>query len=695
MSGRPLHLPAGMFSNYFLTQLTPNIPPTGRLKYFQPVWQRITQDPWVLQVIQGYQLELLSTPTQHLQLTFPRLTRVDQKVLDQEVQELLDKQAVHQISASDTAGFISSLFVVPKKDGGNRPVVNLKPLNQFLVYEHFKMEGIHMLRDLLRQGDYLVKIDLKDAYLTVPIWKGHQKYLRFLWKETLLEFACLPFGLATAPRVFTKLMKPVVAMLRQRGVRLIIYLDDMLIMAESTSLALHHAASALNLLESLGFVVNYHKSQLIPSQQIEFLGFLVDSVTLSLQLPGEKLRKIRKRCQQLLNVGETSIRELSKFLGLLTSSIQAVFPAPLHYRHLQRLKNLSLNTLQSYDAIIPLDSLAKEELVWWRDHLQAWNGKALFQRSVDLVIETDASRKGWGAYCEGVSTGGAWCSNEQRLHINSLELLAGSFAIKTFCKNRVVAHVKLLMDNVSAVAYINKMGGTHSQTLANLAIDLWNWCLDHKIQVSAEHLPGVLNLRADRESRVTTDSSDWKLNPAFFEILVQKWGPLQVDLFASRLTFQLPQFVSWKPDPHAIATDAFLMNWGDIRGYAFPPFALIGRCLQQVMTQNVDHLVLVAPVWPAQPWYPVLLHLAVDKPLLLPVTPELLMKDSQAHPLTNLQLAGWVLSASAIKHQVFRQKLETFCWQHGEETPPVPTLVPGTNGLAGVVNDKLIPFQLP
>ena len=120
-----------------------------------------------------------------------------------------------------------------------------------------------MLRDLLRQGDYLVKIDLKDAYLTVPIWKGHQKYLRFLWKETLLKFACLPFGLATAPRVFTKLMKPVVAMLRQRGVRLIIYLDDMLIMAESASLALHHAASALNLLESLGFVVNYHKSQLI------------------------------------------------------------------------------------------------------------------------------------------------------------------------------------------------------------------------------------------------------------------------------------------------------------------------------------------------------------------------------------------------------------------------------------------------
>ena len=231
------------------------------------------------------------------------------------------------------------------------------------------------------------------------------------------------------------------------------------------------------------------------------------------------------------------------------------------------------------------------------------------------------------------------------------------------------------------------MGSTHSKTLAKLAIDLWNWCLDHKIHMSAAHLRGVLNLRADKESRVVTDPSDWKLNPAFFKILVQKW--------ASRLTFQLPHFVSWKSDPQVIAIDAFLMNWRDFRGYAFPPFALVRRCLQQVMAQNVDHLGLVAPVWPAQPWYSVLLHLAVDKPLLFPVGPELLMKDNHEHPLTNLQLAGWVPSASVVKHQVFREKLETFCWPQGEETPPVHTLVPETNGLAGVVNDKLIPFQFP
>ena len=149
-------------------------------------------------------------------------------------------------------GFVSSIFLVPQKGGGQRPVVNLLPLNQFIPCEHFKMEGIHMLKDLLRKGDFMVKIDLKDAYYTVPVCQNHQKFLRFVWKETMYEFSCLPFGLASAPRVFTKLMKPVVGLLRQLGTRLIVYLDYMLITAQSRDIALQHASMALDLLQGLG-----------------------------------------------------------------------------------------------------------------------------------------------------------------------------------------------------------------------------------------------------------------------------------------------------------------------------------------------------------------------------------------------------------------------------------------------------------
>ena len=320
MTQRPNHLPTGMLYNLLSFS---NHPIAGCLKFFPPAWLQITRDPWVLQVAQSYQIQFICNPVQEHLPVMGYTSQENQLLIDQEVQELLAKQAVHYVPTSrqNELGFISSLFIVPKKGGGHRPVINLRPLNSFIPYEHFKMESIHMLKDLLRKDDYLVKVDLKDAYLTVPIWEKHQKYLRFLWRDSLLEFACLPFGLASAPRVFTKLLKPVLSVLRQRGIRLIAYLDDFLIMAESKQLALQHAATTLNILEGLGFVINYQKSLLIPSQQIEFLGYMVNSVSMSLSLPKDKLKKVQNHCQKLLDNPVTTVRELSKVLGLLSSSI--------------------------------------------------------------------------------------------------------------------------------------------------------------------------------------------------------------------------------------------------------------------------------------------------------------------------------------------------------------------------------------
>ena len=95
---------------------------------------------------------------------------------------------------------------------------------------------------------------------------------------------------------------------------------------------------------------------------------------------------------------------------------------------------------------------------------------------------------------------------------------------------------------------------------------------------------------------------------------------LVIHLFALLLTFQIPQFVSWRPEPLATFTDDFSLNWKDLLGYTFPLFALIRRCLRQIVAQEVSHLVLVTLVWPTQLWYPLLLDLCVDLPLLLPVT---------------------------------------------------------------------------
>ena len=148
-------------------------------------------------------------------------------------------------------GFHSNIFLVPKKSGELRPVINLKALNQFVHPEYFKMEGIHTLRDLLWPGDWLAKIDLKNAYLAIPIHQTHRDYLRFHALGMTYHFTCLPFGLSSASWVFTKTLKPALALLRAIGVRLIVYIDDILILADSKELLLNHLEGLCYLLECL------------------------------------------------------------------------------------------------------------------------------------------------------------------------------------------------------------------------------------------------------------------------------------------------------------------------------------------------------------------------------------------------------------------------------------------------------------
>ena len=144
-------------------------------------WRDLTSDPWILQVVQGHSLEFQWTPPDRPAPPSAVLTREQTEALSKEVQALVEKKAVHQISAS--SGFFSPIFIVPKKEGGWHPVVNLRSLNKYLRIVHFKMESIASLKDILQRGDYMGRLDLKDAYLSVLIVVNCWKYLRFRWEE--------------------------------------------------------------------------------------------------------------------------------------------------------------------------------------------------------------------------------------------------------------------------------------------------------------------------------------------------------------------------------------------------------------------------------------------------------------------------------------------------------------------------------
>ncbi len=668
----------------------------GRLKYFAANWENLVSDNWIVDSIShGISLDFLSRPVQHSLSSTVAMSLEMRAVCDQEVADLLFKEAIREVT-DGSDGFVSSLFVIPKKSGGFRPIVNLKGLNRFVRYEHFKMEGLQTVKALVRKGDWMVKLDLKDAYLTLPIHPAHQKFLRFAWKNRIYQFSCLPFGLGSAPRLFTKILKAVVAFFRERGLRVIIYLDDLLFLNEDREKLQAELKFAIFVLEALGFLINWAKSVISPSQSLEYLGVVVDSLVLNFSLPLDKVSKIKSLCSKASVIPKVPLRDLASILGNLAWAIYSVPFAQAHYRSLQ---NFFIRQSKFHEGdltvLCSLSDQARQDLVWWTSSLDIVNGKRFVSSDPDIIIYSDASLKGWGACSNGVTTRGPWTTADQKRHINELELLGAFYAIQCFARNSSKICIRIFLDNNTAVCYINKHGGTRSESLTVLAKAISDWCEARNNSLEAVYLPGKDNTVADRESRSESDSSDWKLSPNIFAKILACW-PMDIDLFASAWNTQLPVFATWKPQPGCYALDAFSLYWGDRAGYLFPPFSLIAaRCLAKIRREKAL-VVLVCPIWPSQPWFPLLLELACDMPRILPPSPRLLTSPfGAAHPLSgSTMLAAWRLSGDLCLGRACRQRWSTYSWPARARPRTLLTGQPGSTGVIGVWENISIPCRM-
>ena len=371
--------------------------------------------------------------------------------------------------------------------------------------------------------------------------------------------------------------------------------------------------------------------------------------------------------------------------------------SPLYYRYLERTRSLALQMGLTYKSIIEVDQEMEPDLDWWIHQAQLHNARPLQILHWDLTIETDASKVGWGACCNQIKTGGPWTLEEKQKHINFLELLAVFLAIKSFVSDRRQINILLRIDNITAIAFLNWMGGSHSLPLSELAIAIWQWCLEQEITLHTEHLPGSENVRADWESRHVQDSSNWMLHKGVFQQLHNQLGPFTIDLFASRTNAQLPVYCSWRPDPAAFTVDALSLSWKGHLPYLFPPFALITRCIQKIQEEE-SNTVLIAPVWHNQLWYPLILECLSDYPILLPPIPKILTGPvGEDHPMVlegHLPLATWPISGIPLLQKGFQRGLSTSSAAHGGPQLRHPIHQPGGLGIAGALDGVSIPFLL-
>ena len=240
-----------------------------------------------------------------------------------------------------------------------------------------------------------------------------------------------------------------------------------------------------------------------------FLGLSIDSQTMSLSLPEKKILDIQNKCQSLIRNPTTSARAVASLIGTLEAARPAIWQAPLHYRQLQIQLIKSLRASRdNYETLMSLNSNARTELQWWLHNITTVNGSTINPPAPELYIISDASKAGWGACCQNLTAIGRWSPLEAKDRINVLELKAAFLATKTFLKHHSNITVCLRMDNTTAVAHINNKGGTRSPQLVSLTLELWQWCLQKSILITAQHLPGKLNNVADRESREFYDSSE-------------------------------------------------------------------------------------------------------------------------------------------------------------------------------------------
>ena len=208
-------------------------PVGGRLQIFWPNWT-ILEDQFVTEILrQGYTLPIINTPPLTNMPRSCEYAKHQIRHLQENIEILLQKKAIEVVADPDhNPGLYSPIFVIRKKDSGKmRMIHNLALFNERYLSAppHFRMTTLDHLRSEIMPQDWLVSLDIQDAYLHVPIRRAHRKYLRFFFEGSHYQWAVLPFGISTAPWLFTRITASITRFLHLRKIRFDPYRDCQLL----------------------------------------------------------------------------------------------------------------------------------------------------------------------------------------------------------------------------------------------------------------------------------------------------------------------------------------------------------------------------------------------------------------------------------------------------------------------------------
>jgi ribonuclease HI len=519
------------------------------------------------------------------------------KLLVEEIQE-----GVVVPVADNYVAHWNSTFLVPKRDGSFRKVLNCRRINALMEHTHFKMEDCRTVTELLMKGDYATSIDIRSAYNHVTVHSSLKPYLGFKFDGRSYVYKAMPFGLKNAPRVFTKIVRVMMWEIRRRWkIRSVCYLDDLLFLHQDPQELARITNEIVDWMDELGWTIHPEKSALVPSEVFPFLGWEWDSQQMTVRLAVDKQMGLRSLVTDWLHKMRKGkwvpVREVAGLIGSLNATRLQFPEASLHLVKLNRWK-CAMVAQAGWETRGSTTYMISGDLQWWGRTLRRNEPKSLEPEGKPQAhIWVDASPSGWGAWVhrpEGrVVAFGKWPESIHAQTNNFRELWAVVMGIKRFATLFTLSqiqHIRLHSDNTEVVFNIRRKAA--SRNLYPALRHLLNLCRRLDLHISVEHVPGVSNTTADALSRLSR-SGDYALSTPVFQRMCSQMGVNPtVDLFATSYNAKVPVFVSPLRSDATAVTDAMRIPWEQGLPFLHPPVPLIGRCLQKILQENVPALVV-------------------------------------------------------------------------------------------------------
>lgn len=581
----------------------------GRLKSHVAYWRSINANRFIVNVIQfGYRIPFVSTPLAK-RFVNNKSAFEHHDFVTNAISELLANSTTVEVPSVPLV--VSPLSVSVNSSGKKRLILDLRYLNQHVWKEKFKFEDWRVLRAYLTKGGFMFSFDLKSGYHHVGIFPAHQTYLGFSWNiQGVVKYFCftaLPFGLTSAPYVFTKLLRPLVKFWRFNGIKIVVFIDDGCGTAHSMERSKAHSDIVRYSLRDAGFIINSSKSVWTPVQSLVWLGLHWDLTLGCFHIASKRIDRFLEKITQFLNSAPYVTARACAVIAGHVSSMSPVIGnlTRLKTRYLHKVIDERSTVSWSTKFNVGRYNDALAEIFFWKNAVMRLNIKNINEYTIpSLLVCSDASSIACGGVVPGTShvCHCPWDEEQSKQSSTWRELVAIRFSLYSFIKVLAGKTVNCRSDSQAAVKILTV--GSPKPELHSIALDIFHYCQDNKITLSPEWVPRNLNTQADVISKIT-DFDDWTTTPEFFVYINRLWGPHTIDRFANHKNTHLARFNSRYLVPGTETVDAFSVIWVGENNWLVPPVYCVTQVILHLLASRATGS-LVVPYWPSSPFWPCL-----------------------------------------------------------------------------------------